>query len=250
MIIITIVAGTVMVFVFTRNSADFMYDIGCNNIASLLYYKSYKDSGEISDCYRALNISIALGDNEKIIEYYETFIADEKYQEFIDTNTRNAERLDVSILERSAIINDNNYLVNSYVKSLKDNNQVDQAKNIALDNFVQNSEFTFKEQGAYALGIFVTNDNLDFFTETHTGFDSALTIEMQEYFDSLVILFDTNKSVTSDVDKAYLVALGNRIIDVGQDLNNIYDLTDTNDDKISDNVTTMLVINNVIKGII
>ena len=152
MILLTIIACVVFVFVFTRQCANFMYDIGCNNIASILYYKSYEDKGDIGDCYKALNISISLGDNEKIVKYYEDFVADDEYEAFMTASLQNSEKLDISVLEKSAILNDRNYLVNNYVKALNETEQVEKAKEIALAEFKLYNSFTFKEQGVYALG--------------------------------------------------------------------------------------------------
>lgn len=249
MILLTIIASVVFVFMFTRQCADFMYDIGCNNIAARLYYKSYEDKGEIGDCYKALNIIISLGENDKVIEYYEDFVADDEYESFMAAGLQNSEKLDISVLEKSAILNDRNYLVNCYVKALNATEQMDKAKEIALAEFVKFETFSFKEQGVYALGQYVSSDS-EFFNTQHTGFDNVLVAEMQEYFDNMVNMFDNYKAVESNLDKAYLVALGNRLISVGQDINSIYTALDTEEDTISNNVSKMLIVNSVIKGII
>ncbi len=78
MILLTLIASAVFVFVFTKQCADFMYDIGCNNIASILYHKSYEDKGDIGDCYKAkgyieeaiLWLSYAIEETPNIREVY------------------------------------------------------------------------------------------------------------------------------------------------------------------------------------
>ena len=250
MMLLTIIAGVVFVFVFTQQCADFMYDIGCNNIASILYFKAYEDKGDIDDCYRALNIKITLGEYEKIVEYYEALIEDEKFDEFISSHIQNREKLDISVLEKSAILNDRNYLMNSYVKALNATEQFDKAKLVAIEEFANKDNFDFKNQGVYALGIFVDNEKWDVFSVQYDGFENTLVVEMQSYFDYLVELFDLYKAVEGNTDKAYLVALGNRLIDVGQDINAVYTVTDAENEVISTNVSKMLIVNNVIKGII
>jgi hypothetical protein len=250
MIILTIVTGTILVFVFTHQCANFMYYIGCNNIASVLYYKAYEDKGDIYDCYKALNIEISLGKNENIIKYYEDFVGDENYSGFMSSKLENCEKLDISVLEKSAILNDENYLVNAYVNALVACDQFDKAKEIALANFVGNNNFTFKNQGVYALGQIVDEKDWDFFNTTHTGYDRVLVVVMQDYLNRIINLFDSNKVVSSNVDKSYLVALGNRIVDVGQDINAIYSALDIKEEQIAENMSKMLIVNNVIKGII
>ena len=249
MILLTIIASVVFVFMFTRQCADFMYDIGCNNIASRLYYKSYEDKGEIGDCYKALNIIISLGESDKVIEYYEDFVADDEYESFMSAGLQNSEKLDISVLEKSAILNDENYLVNNYVKALNATGKVDKAKEVALEEFKQCLVFSFKEQGVYVLSQYVGSDS-EFFNTQHTGFDKVLVAEMQEYFDNLVNVFDSFKAVESNVDKAYLVSLGNRLINVGQDINSVCTALDIEEEAVSNNVSKMLIVNSVIKGII
>ena len=250
MIILTITAGVVFVFVFTKQCADFMYDIGCNNIASILYYKAYEDDGDIDNCYKALNIKITLKEYADIVEYYEKLVADEKFEEYMSSNIENREKLDISVLEKSAILNDMNYLVNGYVKALSFTNQIDKAKTVALTEFALKNNFTFKVQGVYAFGQFVDSENWEFFTTQHSDFDSPLIDEMQEYFDALIVLFDDAKAIEGNTNRAYLVALGNRLIDVGQDINAVYTATNPESEEISTNVSKMLIVNNVIKGII
>ena len=250
MMILTIIAGVVFVFVFTKQSADFMYDIGCNNIASILYFKAYEDDGDIDNCYRALNVKISLGESDKVVEYYEKLIEDEKYDEFITSHIQNREKMHISVLEKSAILNDRNYLVNSYVKALNATEQYEKAKTIALGEFADKENFDFKNQGVYALGYFVDDKKWDLFSVKYEGYDNVLIVEMQSYFDALVETFDIYKAVESNTDRAYLVSLGNRLIDVGQDINTIYTATDSNNELISTNVSKMLIVNNVIKGII
>lgn len=250
MMLLTIIAGVVLVFVFTKQCASFMYDIGCNNIASILYYKSYEDNGDIIDCYKALNIKIVLGDDDKIIEYYEDLVANENFEEFMSLNLDNAEKLDVSVLEKSTILNDRNYLVNAYVRALIANEEFNKAKEVSINEFALYNSFTFKEQGVYTIGQFVDGSSLEFFSTHNEVIDGTLIGEMQKYFDNIVLLFDANKNVSNIVDKSYLVALGNRVIDVGQDINAIYTGLNVEEEKVNLNASKMLMVNNVIKGII
>lgn len=250
MFLLTIVAGVVFVFAFTKQCADFVYDIGCNNIASILYYKEYKNNGDIAVCYKALNIKISLKDYESVVKYYESFVSDDEYADFMQFVSESREQLDVSIIEKGSILNEKNYLVNNYVKALINTAQKEKAKDIALSEFVLYDNFSFKQQGAYCLGHFIELEDWELFGQNHSGLENILIDEMQEYFDSLMILFDSKKSVESNVEKSYLFALANRIIDLGQDINTVYSALDMNSETISNNVSDMLIINNVIKGII
>lgn len=238
-----------MFFFFTKNFADFMYDIGCDRVASSMYYRVYQKSDEIVYCHKALNIRISLGDDEKVVEYYKAFEGDDEYEDFLDACDRNSESLNISLLEKSAILNEKNYLINNYVKSLVSVGNVDEAWDIAVENFANYKSFGMVEQGVYAFGEFVKVGILENFNvEDSQG--GTLLQKMQEYFDSSTVLFEANKNSENNVEKAYLVSLGNRIINVGQDINKIYQKVNLNQEKISINIDNMLTINNIMKGLL
>ena len=249
MIVLFAVFVMLMFFVFTRHLADFMYDVGFDSMASRLYYSVYEKNNEIVYCYKALNIKISLQDHDKVIEYYEAFINDDEYEEFIFASKENAENLNVSILEKSTLLNEENYLTNSYVKALLANNEYDKALNIATTEFFR-SEVLLKNQGVYALSHFVDKYNVNVFSEIYLNCEDDLINEMQNYFIELNDLFDESKSLSSELDKSYIFALGNRIIMVGQDVNKIYGYMNINADTISSNNNLMQEVNNFMKGLL
>ena len=238
-----------MFFVFTKDLANFMYDMGFDRMASSLYYRVYEKTDDISYCHRALSIKINLEHNEKIIEYYETFSADENYSDFINSFNDRNKALSVGVLEKSAIINEENYLVNHYVKALINEGEVDKAKSIAIASFENYENFTFYDQGVYALNWFVNHENINMFNEIHNSSSERLINEMQHYFNVSLSLFN-GTTPQSDTDKAYLLALGNRIIAVGQDINTMYVHMNISSDLLESNQDSMESINNVIKGLI
>ena len=246
---ITIIASLLMFFVFTKTTADLMYNIGSDKIASKLYYKTYEKTGDIEYCYKALNISISQGYNEKIVGYYEVLIVDDEYADFINSLRSHNEKLDIGLLEKSSLLNEENFLINKYVKALIELGKEGDALVIAVDNFVSYNQWTFKNQGVYALSGFVAN-NSHIFDDNYDGLDGELIEEMQEYFNNTYEIFVANKNEDSSIDKAYLLALGNRIINVGQDINALYG----NDASVSalkeSNVIIMIEVNQIIKGLI
>ena len=68
---------------------------------------------------------------------------------------------------------------------------------------------------------------------------------LQNYFDELVDLFN-NTDPLNDVEKSYLVRLGNRIITIGTDVNT---LIATNSEKVSENADKIIAVNNKIMGL-
>ena len=71
---------------------------------------------------------------------------------------------------------------------------------------------------------------------------------MQSYFDNSYLIFDEKKDCTLDLEKSYLIALGNRLIQVGEDLNKLYN--ELGGDSVSKNNEVMTSINDTLKGVI
>ena len=64
-----------------------------------------------------------------------------------------------------------------------------------------------------------------------------------------ITLFNS-KNASTDLEKSYLIALGNRIITVGQNINTIYQVNNTNVGLVTSNLASMTNINDVIKGLV
>ena len=73
---------------------------------------------------------------------------------------------------------------------------------------------------------------------------------LQKYFDNIVEEFRDNKNTTDNLSRAYLIALGNRIINVGQDINILYGDNSNYSSIKNVNVNTMIEVNEVIKGLL
>lgn len=244
------VVAVLMFFVFTSATADFMYNIGCEKVASNLYSKSYDKTGDIKYCYKALNLKITLNESSDVVELYEKFINDNEYADFMQNIKTNSEKINVGVLERSSLLNEENYLTTRYVRALIKIGEGDKAWGVATNEFAEYEGWSLTEQGVYALGEFVSENNVQKFNTLYVGFDETLIVEMQTCFDSLINIFNNNKDTTNDLNKAYLVALGNRIINIGQNINNLYGDESGVADNKTNNLNTMIEINDVIKGLI
>ena len=73
---------------------------------------------------------------------------------------------------------------------------------------------------------------------------------MQKYFDQSVKIFEENIDSEGELNTAYLISLGNRLVLVGQNINTIYSANGENSDLISANAEKMTDINETIKGLI
>ena len=242
------IVSLLLVFVFTSKLADFFYSMGNEKIASSLYYRAYEKNDDINLCYKALNLKIKIDDEESIVEIYDVYLKDDEYNSFNELMKSNNEHVDCSPLERSVILNDKNYLENKYISALIDLGKEKEAFDRAIANFSDYKNYNFENQGLYNLNYFINNKSL--YNNTYDGYTDKLVIEMQKYFDQSVKIFEENIDSEGELNTAYLISLGNRLVLVGQNINTIYSANGENSDLISANAEKMTDINETIKGLI
>lgn len=253
LIALTAIVTGLMFGVFTRTTAGIAYDLGNDKLASQLYYKSYKKSGDIECIYKALNIEIKYMNNNTTAEYYEYFESDDEYEEFMKALKVRNENANVGVLEKSSLLFEDNYLENNYIIALVGIGEVQKAKAFdrALDQFKESKEKTFMldDIGLYTLGSFILDDGV--FDRVYTGFEKTLIEEVQEYFDGLCAKLNViGFSQLTDIQKAYTIAIGNRVISIGKDINSIYDGKDDLNELKEGNSQKMVAINEIIKGLL
>ncbi len=236
-------------FVFTKDLANFVYELGNYSFAGDLYARVYQKNGEISDCYLALSLDIRTEDYKGVIENYELFIKDDEYQNFMQTIAKSSGLTAGGLLERSALTNEENYLEDRYILSLIKVGESARAFERAVYRFSDYKNYTFERQGCYSLNRFV-GDDITKFNEIYNGYETTLIEEIQNYFDLSCLIFDAHKADSDTISKAYLIALGNRLIMVGQNINRVYLNLEINADKVNTNNQNLVKINDTIKGLI
>lgn len=253
LIALTGILTGLMFGVFTKTTAGIAYDLGNDKLASKLYYKSYKKSGDIECIYRALNIEIKFMNNDTTAEYFEYFESDDEYEEFMNALKKRNENANAGILEKSSLLFEDNYLENNYINALCGigDTQKEKALDRAIAQFKESKEKTFAlgDIGLYTLSSFILDD--DVFDKVYEGFEKTLIEEMQEYFDGLCAKLNSiDSSELTDLEKAYTIAIGNRIITIGKDINSRYDGFSELDKLKAENIQKMKDINQIIKGLI
>lgn len=244
---LTAIIVCVMVLAFPKNMGDFFYSLGSNGLASSMYMRVYEKDDDISYCYKALSIEISRGNSGRIVTIYETFEKDASMNDFMSQLKDRREKLDMGVLEKSVILNEEDYLKNRYIRALIATNHERQAYSLALDYFKSYKSFDLQNQGVYALNQFINIEGYKDFDVAPAGYSGKLIDALKEYFDISIDLFESNKNTTSNLDKAYLIALGNRIVQVGQNINTICSSDST---LIDINNGKMEKINNYIKDIL
>jgi len=253
LIVVSLIIFGLMYFVFTAELANFYYSLGWNKSASNLYYKVYEKNNDIIYCYKALNIKINIDDDNGIVKVYQEFINDDEYNSFITNIEKNNKSLSIGVLEQSAILNERNYLAGKYVESLVDIGEINKAYDESVKYFDTCKNFTLNNQGIYCFNTVINSqmneEMISKFYKITEGSSNSLIVELQDYFNKAVETFN-NETATSDLSKAYLVALGNRIIIVGNNINTIYTLKETNTDLVTSNNDKMGNINTAIKNLL
>lgn len=243
---ISLIFVSLMYFVFTKSFADFCYSLGNKNMASNLYYKVYEKNDDIYYCYKALNIKIVLGKDKDVVKYYKEFASDNEYVDFMEYLNENNENANVGILEKSVLLNEDNYLKRNFISSLIKTGRYSEGFDYALEYFSDYASFDFYNQGVYAFNYFILDGKK--FNVVYDEYSVYLIDAVQSYFDNSCLIFEENKYCDRASDKAYLISLGNRIIQVGEDLNKLYE--DNNLALIEKNNQNMRNVNDVIKGVL
>ena len=191
-ILLCLIGYFIMLFAFPKNLGDFYLNLSCDNMASSLYHKVYEKTDDIYYCYKGLQLKINVCDYPNVIDYYEDFVGDDEYDEFVkDLNTHN-ENLNVGILEKSIFLDEINYINSNYIHALNKMGDSEKAFGYAMNLFKDNSELSLKNIGNYNFSTFI-NEDFDYNKFIETKIDgNTLLVEIQDYFNDCVELFNSN----------------------------------------------------------
>lgn len=250
LVIMGIITFFVLFFAFPKTLGDISYDMGNYSLASSSYEKEYEKQGNIFYLYKAMNIRLKSENFEKYIEDYEVFTSAKDYDKFMAQITENNKKLNISILEKSATLNEYNYLRDRYIMSLIRCDKVQKAFDIAYSDFMKYDSFTFEKQGYYSMNRFIGRVDFAKYSELRDGYDKSLIDSMQDYLNESYSMFQSSKSSEDNLTRAYALALGNRLILVGQDIKTICTSLRIKEDIVAENIIKMQTINEDIKGIL
>ena len=223
-IVLTFVAIMGSVWAIVANFAparfgDIVYQLNWNSYALKLYERDYKKTQNIDSMYMALNISIKLNNDDKVIEWYQKFNANENYMAYMHfVNSENIKQ-NINPVVKATILNEDNYLKNCYIKSLLNKHNDQTAFNFALaDGLKQNIEYN--DLGNYLFNNFCGKDNVDRFYRNFLAIygndDNILLAKIYEYMIAVDNEF-TSLGFASD-NEVYFWAMGNRILQVGKNI--------------------------------
>ena len=237
-----------VMFMFTVSpgrAGDFVYSIGFSDWAATLYHKEYTYGGDVASLYKALNVAIENDNYTRVIEYYEEFLVDESYGEFLEYKIDSAKEQNVNLLIKAGLLNEKEYLEKNYVKALVNSGKSTKAFVRSLSFFTESSTYTLDNTGIYTFQYFTDNA---LFTEVCLENAETLRTNMIMHLDTLYGLFDTNKNTLDNIEQAYLVLLGQKIVIVAEHINSLLDSNYA--DRITTNNTYITNVNTVLQGLI
>lgn len=206
-----------------RVIADFSYDLGFKKFALHYYERTYELNKDDNDLFNALTVAIIVGNHEKVISFYEKFENCTNYEKIINEFDQNTKQSSLSVLAKSALLNEKNYLINSYVYSLIKTNNIEKAVQCAYDNFDYDN-INLSNLGTYAFSNILTNElinnqivsNLLNVSYNDTTFSQALF----NYFEVLVGIFNSNYNLQTLTENniSELIYLAKRINQVTNNL--------------------------------
>ena len=203
-----------------RFIADTAYNMGLNKISEYYYLQTYKQTGEIDDLYNLLNISIINQDDLQIITSFEEIIANSGYAELINEINQETENGSLSVVLKSSLLNEHNYLSNQYVDALVRTNQLEKALDFAKLNFDYNNFMPSNIGNFNFVAISQNLINEDVLLEFNTLYDEAnmLIDSMVNYWYNLNAQFNIYvvRADITDLQLSQLIYMRNRITEVGQ----------------------------------
>lgn len=198
--------------------AKFLYNMNWNTYAEKLYEKDYEDNQNVDSLYMALNISIKLENDSKVVELYEKFSKNSEYSSYINfVNSENL-KLETSPAIKSTMLNEDNYLKNEYIQSLVNLGEDNKAFKFAINGGI-NINPQYNNLGNYLFNNFCKNETINRFynnfRESVYG-ENMLIVDIYNYMNSVNDLFLSN--FQNQQLETYAWAMGNRVLQVGSNI--------------------------------
>jgi len=198
--------------------AGVAYRLNWDTYALKLYEKDYKENEKIDSLYMALNISIKLDKDEKVVQLYEILSSNDEYEKYIKfVNSQNLKQ-NMKPMIKATMLDEDNYLKNQYVGSLIDLKEDEKAFEFAL-----NSELYYEAQyndiGKYLYNNFCKNNVIDRFYDNFRSMNESgniLLLDIYLYMEGVNNEF--LNGFTNQVDEVYLWSTGNRVLQVGSNI--------------------------------
>lgn len=207
--------------------AQISYKLGANKLALSYFERDYNTTKNYGVLYNIVNLSIKQEDSEKVITYFEKFLNDSDYNDYIKKIDDKNQNLKVSSLVKSKLLSEDNYLKNRYVFSLAKQKQNKKAFEFALDNTSFNVSENVLEPYLF------TYICAEGYVVSDTNYQDVID-NMENYFSNLFSVFKSNYVSRENIVLNF--AIGGRINEVGSNLKDLRKLGNvkSSDEQIND----------------
>lgn len=225
---LTIIIFSLLCLCSPKSIAQFSASLGMDRMETYFYTADYVRNDDINSLYKIVINNYNLGNYDKVEKYYESLEDHEKYVEFIDYIDEENSKVETNALNKSALINEDNYLKNRYVIALIKNEKYDKAFTYALEHFKGYENYTIDKLGTYLFYNLVALDSDDIYSKFNSNytFDDTLYNKLLDYIDQCIVQFEDvfdQEEFSAEYDSAKLLAMYTRIKHVYTDINAISD---------------------------
>ena len=208
LLILTILTFASLCIFSPISMARFCSNLGFEKLETDFYLKDYNKNGNINSLYKVVINSYNLKNYKYVETYYEVLEKNERYDEFIAYVNEQNLKVEATNLNKSALLNEDNYLKNRYVLALIKNGKVEKAYNYAFNNFENYANYTLTENGTY---LFYDLIKLNNETVNQKATETDLYVKLNDYINLCITTFNNGFDNFIEEDIIYLLALNTRI---------------------------------------
>lgn len=208
LLIITILTFSALCLFSPLSMARFCSNLGFEKLETNFYLKDYNKNGNINSLYKVVINSYNLKNYEYVETYFEVLEKNERYDEFIDYVNNQNLKVEATNLNKSALLNEDNYLKNRYVLALINNGKMEKAYDYAFKNFENYANYTLTNGGTYLFYDLIKTNNE---VVNQKAVETDLYVKLNDYMDLCIANFNNGFENFIEEDSIYLLALNTRI---------------------------------------
>ncbi len=208
LLILTILTFASLCLFSPISMARFCGNLGFEKLETDFYLKDYNKTGNINSLYKVVINSYNLKNYNYVETYYEVLEKNERYDEFIEYVNEQNLKVEATNLNKSALLNEDNYLKNRYVLALIKNGKMEKAYDYAFNNFENYDSYTLTNNGTYLFYDLIKLNNQ---TVNQRANETDLYVKLNDYINLCITNFNDGFENFIEEDSIYLLALNTRI---------------------------------------
>lgn len=191
---LTVLTILTMSIFFPKIMYGFCSNLGFKNLSFYFAEKQYSQSQNINDLHTTIYMAYDIENNSAIIKYSEILFASPDYEQFIDyINDLNYNS--TSIMQaRVALTNENNYLLNKYIRALIEEKDFTNAVDFSLEKMMAQSQWDSPQKTTWLLSPLLEKaqmlNDYSFLNSTADNSTQTLMNIYQTYLDKIISAYN------------------------------------------------------------